>query len=148
MTPGQAKRGTFATRLRPQLKARLEKAALENGRSLSEEIEVRLEESEHYVEELHRAQQQIASATRNGFLLGCQSNALAAFMAASLERIASGLASNSRAAVPFDLASAYAAQDRVSQALAAVQKQIAAAGGPQVVSGMREAFAFNHCDRR
>ena len=122
MTPGQAKRGTFATRLRPQLKARLEKAALENGRSLSEEIEVRLEESERCVEELHRAQLQSASATRNGFLQGCQSSALAAFMGASLERIASGLASNPRAAVPLDLAPAYAARDRVSQALAAVQK--------------------------
>jgi len=122
MTPGQAKRGTFATRLRPQLKARLEKAAVENGRSLSEEIEVRLEESEHYVEELHRAQQQSASAMRNGFLLGCQSSALAAFMGASLERIASGFASDSRAAVPVDLAPAHAARDRVSQALAAVQK--------------------------
>lgn len=122
MTPGQAKRGTFATRLRPQLKARLEKAAVENGRSLSEEIEVRLEESERHVEELHRAQQQSASAMRNGFLLGCQSSALAAFMGASLERIASGLASHPRAAVPLDLAPAYAARDRVSQALAAVQK--------------------------
>ena len=97
MAPGQAKRGTFATRLRPQLKARLEKAALENGRSLSEEIEVRLEESERHVEELHRAQQQSASAMRNGFLLGCQSSALAAFIGASLERIAGGLASDPRA---------------------------------------------------
>ena len=122
MTPGQAKRGTFATRLRPQLKARLEKAALENGRSLSEEIEVRLEESERCVEELHRAQQQSASAMRNGFLLGCQSSALAAFMGASLERIASGLASDPRSAVPLDQASVYAARDRVSQTLAAVQK--------------------------
>jgi hypothetical protein len=122
MTPGQAKRGTFATRLRPHLKARLEKAALENGRSLSEEIEVRLEESERYVEELHRAQQQSASAMRNGFVLGCQSSALAAFMGASLERIASGLASDSRAALPLDLAPAFAARDRVTQALAAVQK--------------------------
>ena len=122
MTPGQAKRGTFATRLRPQLKARLEKAALANGRSLSEEIEVRLEESERSVEELRRAQQQSASAMRNGFLLGCQSSALAAFMGASLERIASGFASDSRAAVPVDLAPAHAARDRVSQALAAVQK--------------------------
>jgi hypothetical protein len=122
MTPGQAKRGTFATRLRPQLKARLEKAAVENGRSLSEEIEVRLEESERHVEELHRAQQQSASAMRTGFLLGCQSSALAAFMGASLERIASGLASHPRAAVPLDLAPAYAARDRVSQTLAAVQK--------------------------
>jgi hypothetical protein len=122
MTPGQAKRGTFATRLRPHLKARLEKAALENGRSLSEEIEVRLEESERYVEELHRAHQQSASAMRNGFLLGCQSSALAAFMGASLERIASGLASDPRSAVPLDLASAYAARDRVNRTLAAVQK--------------------------
>jgi hypothetical protein len=122
MTPGQAKRGTFATRLRPQLKARLEKAALENGRSLSEEIEVRLEESERYVEELQRAQQQSASAMRNGFLLGCQSSAFAAFMGVALERIASGLASDPRSAVPLDLASAYAARDRVSQTLAAVEK--------------------------
>ena len=122
MTPGQAKRGTFATRLRPHLKARLEKAALENGRSLSEEIEVRLEESERYVEELHRAQQHGASLMRNGFLLGCQSSALAAFMGASLERIASGLVSDPRSAVPLDLASAYAARDRVSQTLAAVEK--------------------------
>jgi hypothetical protein len=122
MTPGQAKRGTFATRLRPQLKARLEKAALENGRSLSEEIEVRLEESERYAEELHRAQQQSAAAMRQGFLLGCESSALAAFMGASLERIAGGLASDPRAAVPLDLAPAYAARDRVSQALAAVEK--------------------------
>jgi hypothetical protein len=122
MTPGQAKRGTFATRLRPQLKARLEKAALENGRSLSEEIEVRLEESERCVEELHRAQQQSASAMRNGFLLGCQSSALAAFMGASLERIDSGLASDPRAAVPLDLTPTYAARDRVRQALAAVGK--------------------------
>ena len=122
MTPGQAKRGTFATRLRPQLKARLEKAALANGRSLSEEIEVRLEESERSVEELRRAQQQSASAMRNGFLLGCQSSVLAAFIGASLERIASGLASDPRAAVPLDLAPAYAARDRVSQALAAVGK--------------------------
>jgi hypothetical protein len=89
---------------------------------LSEEIEVRLEESERCVEELHRAQLQSASATRNGFLLGCQSGVLAAFMGASLERIASGLASDPRSAVPLDLASAYAARDRVSQALAAVQK--------------------------
>ena len=59
---------------------------------------------------------------RNGFLLGCQSSALAAFMGASLERIASGLASDPRAAVPLDLAPAYAARDRVSQALAAVEK--------------------------
>jgi hypothetical protein len=122
MTPGQAKRGTFATRLRPQLKARLEKAALENGRSLSEEIEVRLEESERYVEELHRAQQQSASAMRNGFLLGCQSSLLAAFIGASLERIDSGLASGPRGAVPLDLAPAYAARERVSQAIAAIQK--------------------------
>jgi len=122
MTPGQAKRGTFATRLRPQLKARLEKAAVENGRSLSEEIEVRLEESERYVEELHRAQQQSASAMRNGFLLGCQSSALAAFMGATLERIVSVPSSDPRAAVHLDLAHVYAARDRVSQALAAVQK--------------------------
>jgi TraY domain-containing protein len=122
MTPGQAKRGTFATRLRPQLKARLEKAALENGRSLSEEVEVRLEESERYVEELHRAQQQSASAMRSGFLLGCQSSALAAFIGASLERIDTGLASDPRSAVLLDLASAYAARDRVNQTLAAVQK--------------------------
>jgi hypothetical protein len=122
MAPGQAKRGTFATRLRPQLKARLEKAALENGRSLSEEIEVRLEESERYAEELHRAQQQSAAAMRNGFLLGSQSSALAAFMGASLAMITGGLASDPRAAVPLDLASAYAARDRVIQTLAAVQK--------------------------
>ena len=122
MAPGQAKRGTFATRLRPHLKARLEKAALENGRSLSEEIEVRLEESERYVEERHRARQQSASAMRDGFLLGCQSSVLAAFMGASLERIASGLASDPRVALPLDLAPAYAARDRISQTLAAVQK--------------------------
>src|SRR6185312_4017511 len=58
----------------------------------------------------------------NGFLLGCQSSVLAAFMGASLERIASRLVSDPRSAVPLDLASAYAARDRVSQTLAAVEK--------------------------
>ena len=41
----QVKRDTFQTRIRSPLKQRLEEAAAENGRSLSEEIEARLEAS-------------------------------------------------------------------------------------------------------
>jgi hypothetical protein len=44
-TAGEAKRAQFGTRLRPSLKAALDAAAGENGRSLSEEIEARLEQS-------------------------------------------------------------------------------------------------------
>jgi hypothetical protein len=44
-TPGEAKRAQFNARLRPSLKAALEAAAWVNRRSLSEEIEGRLEQS-------------------------------------------------------------------------------------------------------
>lgn len=44
-TAGEAKRAQFNTRLRPSLKEALEAAARANGRSASEEIEVRLEQS-------------------------------------------------------------------------------------------------------
>jgi predicted HicB family RNase H-like nuclease len=43
--PGEAKRASFNTRLRPSLKLALEAAAKQEGRSLSEEIEFRLERS-------------------------------------------------------------------------------------------------------
>jgi hypothetical protein len=45
LEPGIAKRGSFNTRLRPALKLALETAAKQEGRSLSEEIESRLERS-------------------------------------------------------------------------------------------------------
>ena len=45
LEPGRAKRGSFNTRIRPQLKEHLERDAKSAGRSLSEEIESRLEES-------------------------------------------------------------------------------------------------------
>ena len=45
LEPGRAKRGSFNTRIRPQLKENLERDAKSAGRSLSEEIESRLEES-------------------------------------------------------------------------------------------------------
>jgi hypothetical protein len=45
LEPGKAKRASFNTRLRPALKAALETAAKQEGRSLSEEIEFRLEQS-------------------------------------------------------------------------------------------------------
>lgn len=54
MSEGAAKRAAFNTRLRGQLKSRLEDAARNAGRSLSEEIEARLERSiqfEGYVDE-------------------------------------------------------------------------------------------------
>jgi hypothetical protein len=44
-TPGEAKRAQFNTRLRPSLKAALDAAARANGRSVSEEVEARLEQS-------------------------------------------------------------------------------------------------------
>jgi hypothetical protein len=42
---GEAKRSSFNTRLRAVLKTRLQQAAADEGRSLSEEIEFRLERS-------------------------------------------------------------------------------------------------------
>jgi hypothetical protein len=45
LEPGIAKRASFNTRLRPALKLALETAAKQEGRSLSEEIEFRLERS-------------------------------------------------------------------------------------------------------
>ena len=45
LPPGEAKRSSFSTRLRPELKTKLEQAAADEGRSLSEEIEFRLERS-------------------------------------------------------------------------------------------------------
>ena len=45
LDPGIAKRASFNTRLRPALKLALETAAKQEGRSLSEEIEFRLERS-------------------------------------------------------------------------------------------------------
>src|SRR5580704_9417230 len=45
LDPGVAKRASFNTRLRPALKLALETAAKQEGRSLSEEIEFRLEQS-------------------------------------------------------------------------------------------------------
>jgi hypothetical protein len=45
LEPGKAKRASFNTRLRPSLKLALESAAKQGGRSLSEEIEFRLERS-------------------------------------------------------------------------------------------------------
>ena len=45
LAPGKAKRASFNTRLRPSLKVVLEAAATQQGRSLSEEIEFRLERS-------------------------------------------------------------------------------------------------------
>jgi hypothetical protein len=45
LEPGKAKRASFNTRLRPSLKLALESAAKQEGRSLSEEIEFRLERS-------------------------------------------------------------------------------------------------------
>jgi hypothetical protein len=45
LPPGEAKRSSFNTRLRPDLKTQLEQAAADEGRSLSEEIEFRLERS-------------------------------------------------------------------------------------------------------
>lgn len=45
LPPGQAKRAHFTTRLRTELKEKLRAAAEANGRSLSEEIEYRLEQS-------------------------------------------------------------------------------------------------------
>jgi Arc-like DNA binding domain len=45
LTPGEAKRSQFNTRLRASLKLALDDAARSSGRSLSEEIEARLEQS-------------------------------------------------------------------------------------------------------
>lgn len=45
MEPGRAKRSSFNTRIRPGLKSDLEREAATSGRSLSEEIEFRLEVS-------------------------------------------------------------------------------------------------------
>jgi hypothetical protein len=44
-TPGEAKTAQFNTRARPSLKAKLDAAAQANQRSVSEEVEVRLEQS-------------------------------------------------------------------------------------------------------
>lgn len=44
-TPGEAKRSQFNTRVRPSLKAALDVAAKTNRRSVSEEVEARLEQS-------------------------------------------------------------------------------------------------------
>jgi hypothetical protein len=44
-TGGEAKRAPFFTRMRPSIKARLEEAARQNQRSVSEEAEARLEQS-------------------------------------------------------------------------------------------------------
>jgi len=44
-TPGEAKTAQFNTRARPSLKAKLDAAAHANQRSVSEEVEVRLQES-------------------------------------------------------------------------------------------------------
>jgi hypothetical protein len=44
-TPGEAKRSQFNTRVRPSLKAALDAAAQTNRRSVSEEVEARLEQS-------------------------------------------------------------------------------------------------------
>ena len=49
-TPGQPKRSAFNTRIRTALKAELQAEADKNGRSLSEEIEHRLEMSVLIVE--------------------------------------------------------------------------------------------------
>jgi hypothetical protein len=43
LPPGQGKRASFTTRLRAALRDRLKEAAANEGRSLSEEIEFRLE---------------------------------------------------------------------------------------------------------
>mgnify|MGYP001462044726 CR=1 FL=1 len=45
LSPGQAKRSSFNTRIRPEIKKLLEREARKAGRSLSEEIEYRLEGS-------------------------------------------------------------------------------------------------------
>jgi hypothetical protein len=47
MPPNEVKRASFNTRLRTALKNELERAASDSGRSLSEEIEFRLERSFH-----------------------------------------------------------------------------------------------------
>jgi hypothetical protein len=60
---GKAKRASFNTRLRPNLKLSLESAAREEGRSLSEEIEFRLERS---LEE----QRQMGAAISLGIAIG------------------------------------------------------------------------------
>ena len=44
-TPGEPKRSSFNTRIRSKLKSQLEHAAVKAGRSMSEEIEYRLEQS-------------------------------------------------------------------------------------------------------
>jgi Arc-like DNA binding dprotein len=44
-TPGEAKRAQFNTRVRPSLKSALDVAAQANRRSVSEEVEARLEQS-------------------------------------------------------------------------------------------------------
>ena len=63
LEPGKAKRASFNTRLRPSLKVELETAAKQEGRSLSEEIEFRLERS---LED----QVQIAAAISVGMEIG------------------------------------------------------------------------------
>jgi hypothetical protein len=63
LEPGKAKRAAFNTRLRPSLKLALEAAAKQEGRSLSEEIEFRLERS---LED----QRQIGTAISLGMYIG------------------------------------------------------------------------------
>jgi hypothetical protein len=63
LEPGRAKRASFNTRIRPALKLALDTAAKEQGRSLSEEIEFRLERS------LDEERPQMATF-RNGILIG------------------------------------------------------------------------------
>ncbi len=54
LRPGKTKRASFTTRLTADLKQRLERDAAAEGRSLSEEIESRLERSFHVEEERYR----------------------------------------------------------------------------------------------
>jgi hypothetical protein len=63
LAPGKAKRASFNTRIRSALKAELEAAADRAGRSLSEEIEFRLERS---LEEQKRS----GDALREGVAIG------------------------------------------------------------------------------
>ncbi len=54
LPPGEGKRASFNTRLRMALKKRLEEEAVQNGRSLSEQIEFRLERALHDEDAFYR----------------------------------------------------------------------------------------------
>jgi hypothetical protein len=130
MKAGEAKRASFNTRLRDSLRDALEAAATDSGRSLSEEVEFRLERSIHSVEAL-------ADASRMAY--GPQGAALLRIIGDLMrhEVFRAGLRMES------DWLSNPAVFDRTSASIALVLKALRPLGEPGSAAKPRESAAGN-----